>query len=306
MKRLNPLRIMSLFAVSLALATGFTLVACSPATSGSSDAADASDTKQGVNTAYDFQNPTVHKLPDDLREISGITFQAGDARTLYAQQDENGLVYTFSLPTINPKIYPIAKDGDYEDIALNSSHLFMLRSNGTILSLPIAALPTSTATTAVEQSDLLPKEEYEGMAFSTDLKQLIVLCKVCKIDRKSNALTAYSFQVDAQGKLSQQSPIQIDYTNFKGEKAFKKTALKPSALAQHPETKEWYIISSINKAIVITDENWQVKQVVALPKAHFPQPEGIAFDKDNNLFISNESPDKVTAATLLQFTYSKF
>ena len=52
------------------------------------------------------------------------------------------------------------------------------------------------------------------------------------------------------------------------------------------------------------DAQWIVKKVYPLKPTLFPQPEGIAFDKDNNLYISNERV-AVDAATVLKFLYKK-
>ncbi len=40
--------------------------------------------------------------------------------------------------------------------------------------------------------------------------------------------------------------------------------------------------------LVVTDTAWNIKQVYTLDPALFNQPEGITFDIDNNLYISNE------------------
>ncbi len=67
-----------------------------------------------------------------------------------------------------------------------------------------------------------------------------------------------------------------------------KIVFHPSALAQNPLTREWFVLSSVNKLLVITDENWKVKSVYPLDPSVFNQPEGIAFDQQQNLYISNE------------------
>lgn len=79
---------------------------------------------------------------------------------------------------------------------------------------------------------------------------------------------------------------------------------RPSALAKNPKTNEWYILSSTNKLLVVADANWKVKTVYPLDLSLFLQPEGIAFDNQNNLYISNEG-DKTSKGTVLKFNYKK-
>jgi hypothetical protein len=54
--------------------------------------------------------------------------------------------------------------------------------------------------------------------------------------------------------------------------------------------------------LVIADANWQVKEVYPLPSSTFVQPEGIAFDGNNNLYISNEG-GPTSGGNILKFTY---
>ncbi len=42
------------------------------------------------------------------------------------------------------------------------------------------------------------------------------------------------------------------------------------------------------KILVIANSDWSIKNVYRLDASLYNQPEGIAFDKDNNLYISNE------------------
>jgi uncharacterized protein YjiK len=56
----------------------------------------------------------------------------------------------------------------------------------------------------------------------------------------------------------------------------------------------------VNKLLVVTDRNWKAKEVCQLDGNTFNQPEGIAFDKDGNLFISNEGDD-LSQGNILKF-----
>jgi uncharacterized protein YjiK len=71
-------------------------------------------------------------------------------------------------------------------------------------------------------------------------------------------------------------------------------------MAFNKKNQEWYLLSSINKMLIIADRTWNVKQVISLNSSLFPQPEGISFDSDNNLYISNEAGNS-SVGTVLKF-----
>ena len=84
----------------------------------------------------------------------------------------------------------------------------------------------------------------------------------------------------------------------------KKGTFHPSALAINPITKQWFIVSSVNKVLLVADEKFNIISTHHLSSNTFNQPEGIAFDKDGNLFISNEGSE-TTSGNILKFDYKK-
>lgn len=226
-------------------------------------------------------------LPDELLEISGIAFLPGQDDDIYAIQDEQGLLYKFNQPTQKVTFNPFGKDGDYEDISISNTHFFILKSNGSIYSFPIAE--KDDIKNVVEQKNLLPKGEYEGLFVDRESNQAYVLCKECKVDRKQPQTSGYIFSIDENGQFQPKGEfaIQLDELHVFDTK-IKKT-FKPSALAKKADSKEWYILSSVDKALVVTDENFHVKSLTSLDPKMFPQPEGVNFDSKFNLYISSEA-----------------
>jgi uncharacterized protein YjiK len=83
-----------------------------------------------------------------------------------------------------------------------------------------------------------------------------------------------------------------------------KIKFKPSAAAINPVTDELFIISSVNKLLVIADRKGNPKQTYPINAGLFKQPEGITFTPEGDLIISNESADR-GVANLLFFKYNK-
>jgi len=152
--------------------------------------------------------------------------------------------------------------------------------------------------------DLLPDGEYEGLASDDLSKKIYVLCKHCSSEKTNKWGGGSILQMDASGVLTPAGNFEIDIKEIDAISNSRKINFHPSALAQNPQTKEWFILSSVNKMLVIADQNWKVKSVYALNPSIFEQPEGIAFDRQQNLYISNERGQS-SAASILVFAYRK-
>jgi uncharacterized protein YjiK len=77
---------------------------------------------------------------------------------------------------------------------------------------------------------------------------------------------------------------------------------RPSAAAVHPIEHRLYIVSSINRLLVITDLDGKVQEAYNIRHRKFPQPEGISFTANGDMYISNEAVDE-SQASILKFKY---
>jgi len=253
---------------------------------------------------YDLNKPEKFTVPDALNEISGISFYNGSSDTLFAEQDEEGKLFYLHLGDKKASHVKFGKKGDYEDIAILNEHVILLRSDGTLFSFPFNEIHQEEITDAKEWNDLLPKGEFEGLCADPKNKQLYILCKHCNDDETSKAVTAYILQLQPGGAISKKASASISVKTIEKLSGDKKIKFHPSALAQNPRTRQWYIVSAVNQMLVIADNDWTVKEVHHLKASIFRQPEGIAFDKNNNLYISNEG-DKVSKGNVLKFVFKK-
>jgi hypothetical protein len=251
---------------------------------------------------YDLNNPVKYNMTDALTEVSGITFRNGKADTIYAEQDEEGKVYYFKLGDKNINYTRFGKSGDYEDIAILGDQVVMLKSNGTLYLFPFSQIRTQEPANVQEIKDLLPKGEYESMYADAKTNQLYVLCKNCGED-KSRISSGYIFKL-ANGAITPVGDFNIDTKPIEAQVDKKKFAFRPSAFAKNLRTNEWYIVASINKLLVVTDAAFKVKGVYPLNPSFFLQPEGVAFDNQNNLYISNEG-DEITPGNVHKFSFKK-
>src|SRR5690606_38224258 len=74
---------------------------------------------------------------------------------------------------------------------------------------------------------------------------------------------------------------------YKGKKLHK--TFNPSEIAVHPKTNDIYVLEGKNPKLLIMDEQGILKTVYKLDEINFPQPEGMTFSADGDLYISNEA-----------------
>ncbi len=237
--------------------------------------------------AYDFANPVTITLPTALDEISGLCFNKNNE--LFAIEDEHFSIYKLNNNgKIQEKMGTGAK-GDFEEIAMNMATgiFYILRSNGNILGYAHDSLYTVY--------NALPKNEYESATYNENENTLVSIAKT-----KDNKKTLFKIPLDT----SNTSAIAIQSFSEKDIQAFLKTksniSCKPSGIAYNKIFKQYFLVSAIDKLLVILNNEGQFQEAYALNPALFQQPEGIAFDKDNNLYISNEKNNR-TNATIIKY-----
>jgi DNA-binding beta-propeller fold protein YncE len=253
---------------------------------------------------YNLAKPQKYSMPDILQEISGIAFNKGDNAYVYAQQDEDGKLFKLPLGTKDETFTKFAEKGDYEDVSVINDWVILLKSNGDLYSFPLSETGMTETALVKHSFGLVPKGEYEGMFADEETGQVYLLCKNCKVDKGSKLTSGYILSFEKDGTLKAKGTFQVDASKMDNLTGKKKGTFHPSALAINPLTKEWYIVSSVNKALVVLDANWQVKNVYHLSSNTFNQPEGIAFDKQGNLYISNEGSE-TQVGNILRFDYKK-
>ncbi len=253
---------------------------------------------------YDLNKPKKFAIKNALKEISGITFLVGKKDTLLAIEDENGKLFSFTLGSEYLSRTKFAKKGDFEDVAiLNDNMVAVLRSEGSLFLFSTAEIGKEKADSVKEYINILPEGEYEGL--SSDNGKLFALCKNCMTDNEKTEVSVYTLALDSGKLLTVTGSLKIDLSLIKPEdiKGKGKGKFHPSCIAKNPVTHQWFIISSVNKLLLVLNEKWKVIEDYPLDPSLFKQPEGIAFNSKGDMYISNEGGEG--EADILLFAYQK-
>jgi hypothetical protein len=250
---------------------------------------------------YDLNHPEKFNMPESLLEISGIAFYHSKSDTVYSIQDEDGRLFRQGWGNKKQQHADFAGKGDYEDLAILNETVFVLKSNGSLYVFPFSESTKEEITDVKEWKKILPEGEYESIYADAQTNQLYLLCKNCKDDKKSESMSGSIFTYDVQSRqLIPSGKFAMDLSPMIDNEQILKTGLKASALTRDPHSGEWFILSSVNKVLVVASPDWKVKSVHRLNSSIFNQPEGLAFDDQMNLYISNEG-DELTSGNILKF-----
>ncbi|MDN3594131.1 SdiA-regulated domain-containing protein [Zunongwangia endophytica] len=225
-------------------------------------------------------------LPQRLEEISGMDFV--DDERMAAIQDEEGIIFIYNLTSkkIEQEI-EFGKDGDYEGLALFGKDAFVLRSDGILFEVQ----DYLTKDIKVTEHETFIKAKHNAEGLCADLKNNRLLITVKDRDPLSNNTKGiYAFDLETK-KLLQTPAYAIDLEDpiFSDVKRKNKLmVMMPSEVNINPVTGEIYITDGRNPKLLILSPDGDSKKLYLLKREKFYQPEGIAFKKNGELFISNE------------------
>lgn len=227
-----------------------------------------------------------YTLPGILKEVSGISLDKQG--NMYCVQDELGVVFGYDLEQgrINQQ-YRFSYAGDFEDLAIKGDSIFALRSDGNIFGFKF---PKKAA---VKQRKIsLGASDYESLTYDEETKLFYIVSKDNGDDTGKMKRTIYSFQHNHS--TTPQAIISIDITILNmmlkqqyPELIFKKFDFNPSAIAIHPKTQDFYVLSA-NDRILVVCSSTGVKRLYPLPTELYYKPEGMTFASDGTLYISTE------------------
>jgi len=256
-------------------------------------------------------------LTTELAEISGLAINSHGE--LIALNDEQAIAfrYDFESCKITSEV-KFGSVGDFEGIELvQDTDLFAVKSNGNI----IHSKKDDSEFREMYNTPLSQTNDVEGLGYNPERNILLVACKGSpnfhKHGRLKKAKAVFSFSLE-KNELNE-LPLLVIYDEAlenwvddhvdKGDFSKKKMRqfthrvkdFSPSGIAYHPLDKNYYLISSLGKLLVVVESNGNVQHVEFLDKKVYVQPEGICFSPDGKMYISNEG--KGSHGRILEMPY---
>lgn len=262
------------------------------------------------NFPYQLNQPEKSwDLPKKLVEISGLSYI--DKHRLACVQDEKGNIYIFNLKSgeVEQKI-DFGENGDYEGVEILGHDAWVLKSNGKLYQVK-NFLKEVEPNVKKHTTALSGKNDAEGLAYDPFSKNLLIACKGHPfVDEKAGKEFKAIYSFNLETKLLELRPfllIEMDtikyYKNYntmtqlgvellayfdssKGDLSF-----QPSGIAIHPKTGNIYILGSVGNLLLVFSREGEMLAIIELKSKVHPQPEGICFDPDGTLYISNEGDE---------------
>lgn len=229
----------------------------------------------------DSQSPNKIDLSAELKEVSGITMTP-DGR-MFGHNDEKGIIFQIDPSNGNTiKSFklgdPVVRD-DFEDIAYVKDRFYLLKSSGDIYEFREGANGESVEY-KIHTTDLNHANDVEGLAYDPETNSLLLACKGVSGIADSEDKAIYSFSLDDM-KLNPVPRFMLPVNEIKKN-------FNPSGIAKNMKTGTFFVIAANGSEIIeISKDGAILGRHTLLPSVH-EQPEGITFDSNNNLYISNE------------------
>ncbi|QCK15396.1 SdiA-regulated domain-containing protein [Mangrovivirga cuniculi] len=241
------------------------------------------DKKYTLPPGYSYENREKFILPDQLNEVSGILWS--DNYEFICIQDERGRLYKVNIQSKEIiKVSDFKKSMDFEALALFHNKYYCLESDGDIY-----VVSNAFSKNVISKKIDFPfkgKNDFETLILSSKDNSIFLLCKNCKGDDKDEA-RSYKLNLNSN-KITKTKDWKITGKQLNGKE---KIHVSPSGAATNPLNNDIYIISHVGKWLAVFDENQNLKSFHNLNPRIFNQPEGITFNSNGDLFISNEARD---------------
>lgn len=245
----------------------------------------SSYSQESNKSLYDLNDPDdTYILPDYLEEVSGLSFYENNQLAML--NDEHGRMYVYDI-LVKKIVHRVRFEGrgDFEGIERVGDYIYAIKSNGKLyrFNVRIEGVVEEIKTPFDSGNDV------EGLGYNPQTNHLLIALKADgdtkDVEVKGKAIYGYHIPTE---KFLKTPLLVIQHSDLKRVLG-KKFKFKPSGVAVHPINGEIYVIAASGQSLLVFGLDGKPKHLSKLKSNLFPQPEGIAFSPNGDLFISNEA-----------------
>jgi uncharacterized protein YjiK len=255
---------------------------------------------------YDMSYPYAYfDLDEALNNISGLS-NSNDPKTLAGIKDDEGKIFF-----IDKKSGKVVKDaffateGEFGGIEIVGQDAYAVKQSGQLYK--VSNLNGASRTVKMLRTGLARTDIVEGLAYDLAYNRLLLAAKGMKEGEFSRKVYAF----DLKTNTCDANPVfEITLASFKefltnrSEKQYLKLReefidkpnskgfdFMPTSIAVHPITNNIHIVSAENNMMLIVNANGEIQDMVKFKKEQHYKVEGICFDADGTMYLSNEAKD---------------
>ena len=225
-------------------------------------------------------------LPQGLSEVSGLAVASKDS--VYAHGDEHGIVYEIELGTGKAvKAFALGKPtikGDFEDIAVRGSYVYLLASDGHLYEAPIGE-HRQRVRYNVYDTGVGVHCETEGLSTGPQDGDFLILCKKPNDNELKDRLVIYLWN------LRERAPVASPWLSVSLDglvEPLDQANFHPSAFYWRRDRGSFLIVSAKGHSVIEIDQQGRLIDRVKLNKRDHPQSEGLTMMPDGRLVLSDE------------------
>ena len=251
-------------------------------------------------------------LPESLTEVSALTDI--DEHTVACVEDEQAVIYLIDLGTGRiTGTRAFGMPGDLEGLTRVGLEYYALRSDGLMYRMTLGEREMNVLDTFRVR---LPQDNLEGLGYDERRNRVLIspkgVMKGSPAVRDLRAIYAYDainrkllpepvLQFTVTGIIAQARAAGIiipERVTPKG-RTVPSLKLRFSSVAVDPLEDNYYLLSAVDRVLLVMDRNGRVVWLHQLNEQLFPKPEGITFLPSGAMLISNEGKD--SRPNLLRF-----
>lgn len=230
------------------------------------------------------------ELPFVLREVSGISHV--DNSRIACIQDEDGVIFIYDLE--NKKITKEIEFGpkaDYESIRIIDSTALVMESSGKVYK--IINFESDERKVETFQTKFTSFNDMESFDYNRKTEEFLTIPKENNL--LANREDFIIYKMDSENfNIKRNFFTSLSYKDSIFDiktSGFIKSGFLASELTIHPETNEIYILDSRVPKLLVLHSDGSPKKLYLLNPENFQQPEGLSFDSQGRMYISNEESD---------------